>query len=242
MYSRYPVTCLGTLRRAAKHVRSLYQETFEARISKIRTTSPRRIVTKFYKLNFKMNLMVTSPVNPPSRVGVQTAGRTNDVEPRTMCRGRSWHVILERIHRVDILTRNFDVTNGKSACEASSATWNLSTNSAFALGSRKATENPDGFGRPQDLPDANWLLANSPTLNGRTLTLVPIWLLLYLKKVYMFVLQMFLAMCILWMNICKEVTYAWMQRIHLVGRMQSFNVQFVPHRKRITSQLQRPTG
>jgi hypothetical protein len=34
----------------------------------------------------------------------------------------------------------------------------------------------------QDLPDANWLLASSPALKTRTLTLVPIWLLLYLYK------------------------------------------------------------
>jgi hypothetical protein len=46
---------------------------------------------------------------------------------------------------------NFDVTNGRAACEASSATWNLGTNSVFALGSRKTTENLDRVGRSQDL-------------------------------------------------------------------------------------------
>jgi hypothetical protein len=34
-------------------------------------------------------------------------------------------------------------------------------------------ENLDGVGWSQDLPDANWLLACSPALNSRTLTLVP---------------------------------------------------------------------
>jgi hypothetical protein len=36
-----------------------------------------------------------------------------------------------------------------------SATWNLGTNSAFAVGPRKTTENLDRVGRSQDLPDAN---------------------------------------------------------------------------------------
>jgi hypothetical protein len=51
--------------------------------------------------------------------------------------------------------RNFDVTNERAACEACSAKWNLGTKSAFALGSRKTTENLDQVRRPQDLPDAN---------------------------------------------------------------------------------------
>jgi hypothetical protein len=38
------------------------------------------------------------------------------------------------------LERNFDVTTGRAACEASNATWNLSNNSAFTLGTRKITE------------------------------------------------------------------------------------------------------
>jgi hypothetical protein len=33
--------------------------------------------------------------------------------------------------------RNFDLTIWRAACEACSATWNLSTNSAFVLGSRE---------------------------------------------------------------------------------------------------------
>jgi hypothetical protein len=87
-----------------------------------------------------------------------------------------------------ILDRNFDVTIGRVACEASSATWNLGTNSAFAVGPRKTTENLDHVGQLQDLSDVDCLLAGSPALNTRTLTLVPIWLLFYLKKeVYIFV-------------------------------------------------------
>jgi hypothetical protein len=44
---------------------------------------------------------------------------------------------------------------GMAAWEACSATWNFGINSAFALGSRKTTENLDRVGRAQDLPDAN---------------------------------------------------------------------------------------
>jgi hypothetical protein len=49
----------------------------------------------------------------------------------------------------------FNVTIGKAAWEACNATWNLGTNSAFALGPRKTTENLDRVDRSQDLPDAN---------------------------------------------------------------------------------------
>jgi hypothetical protein len=66
---------------------------------------------------------------------------------------------------------------GRAACEACSATWSLGTNSAFALGSRKTTENLDRVGRSQELLDAS-----SPALNTRTLTVDPVWLLLYLEK------------------------------------------------------------
>jgi hypothetical protein len=48
------------------------------------------------------------------------------------------------------------------------------TNSAFALGRRKTTENLDRVGRSQDLPDANRLLASSRASTTRALTLVPI--------------------------------------------------------------------
>jgi hypothetical protein len=39
------------------------------------------------------------------------------------------------------LDANFEFTIGRAACEAYRATWNLGTNSAFALGPRKTTEN-----------------------------------------------------------------------------------------------------
>jgi hypothetical protein len=49
----------------------------------------------------------------------------------------------------------FNVAIGRAAREACSATWNLGTNSVFALGIRKTTENLDRVGLSQDLPDAN---------------------------------------------------------------------------------------
>jgi hypothetical protein len=76
--------------------------------------------------------------------------------------------------------RNFEVTIGRAAWEACSATWNLSTNSTFALGPRKTTENLYRVGRSQDLPDANWLLASSSAL-----TLVPICAALFLFSVFL---------------------------------------------------------
>jgi hypothetical protein len=42
--------------------------------------------------------------------------------------------------------RNFDVTIGRAACEAGSATWNLGTNSPFAPGLRKTTKNINRVG------------------------------------------------------------------------------------------------
>jgi hypothetical protein len=60
------------------------------------------------------------------------------------------------------LDENFEITIGRAVCEAYRATWNLSTNSAFALGPRKTTKYLDRVGRSQDLPDANRLLASSP--------------------------------------------------------------------------------
>jgi hypothetical protein len=59
-----------------------------------------------------------------------------------------------------MLLRNLDVTHGRAATEACSATWNFGTSSAFALGSRKITEKLDRVGRSHDLPDADWLLAS----------------------------------------------------------------------------------
>jgi hypothetical protein len=49
----------------------------------------------------------------------------------------------------------FDVTIGRAAHEACSATWNLYTNSTFALGPSKTTGNLVRVGRSQNLPDAN---------------------------------------------------------------------------------------
>jgi hypothetical protein len=66
----------------------------------------------------------------------------------------------------------FNFAIGRAAWEACSTTWNLGTNSGFALGRRKTRENLDRVGRSQDLPDANWLLVSSPTLKPRTLTLI----------------------------------------------------------------------
>jgi hypothetical protein len=73
----------------------------------------------------------------------------------------------------------------RAAWEACSTTWNFGTNSAFALGPRKTTGNLDRIGRSQDLPDANWLLASSPALNTRALTLFPyLWSCFIIKYVY----------------------------------------------------------
>jgi hypothetical protein len=41
------------------------------------------------------------------------------------------------------LEENFEIAIGRAACEAYRATWNLGTNSAFALGLRETTENLD---------------------------------------------------------------------------------------------------
>jgi hypothetical protein len=66
-----------------------------------------------------------------------------------------------------------NVTIGRAAWEACSATGDLGTNTASALGPTKTTENLDRVGRTQDLPNANWLLTGSPGLYPRNLTLVP---------------------------------------------------------------------
>jgi hypothetical protein len=54
------------------------------------------------------------------------------------------------------LVRNLNIWSiGRAAWEACSATWNLGTNSAFALGLRKTTENLNRVGQSQDLTDVN---------------------------------------------------------------------------------------
>jgi hypothetical protein len=45
-------------------------------------------------------------------------------------------------HLEGYIRAKFNVTIGRAACEACSATWNLGTKSAFALGPRKTKENP----------------------------------------------------------------------------------------------------
>jgi hypothetical protein len=96
------------------------------------------------------------------------------------------------------LSRNFDVTIGRAMREACNVTWNMATNLVFALGRKKTTENLDRVGRSQDLPDADWLLACSPPINTRALMLIPIWPLLYLKRIFTYLsLHIFLFMRIL---------------------------------------------
>jgi hypothetical protein len=118
------------------------------------------------------------------------------------------------------LRRDFDVPNGRATCEGSNATWNLGSGSAFTPGPRrKTTEILDRVGRSQDLPDANWLLASCPALKTRTLTLVPIWVLLYLKNVCMFVFEDFKIILCAYLgwhqrvvhNICRQDTCTYMR-------------------------------
>jgi hypothetical protein len=77
-------------------------------------------------------------------------------------------------HQEVYIKAKFFVINGRAACEACSTKWNLGTNSAFALWPRKTKEKLNRVGLSQDLPDANWILASSPALKMRVLTLVPI--------------------------------------------------------------------
>jgi hypothetical protein len=103
----------------------------------------------------------------------------------------------------------------RATCEASSAPWNLGTNSAFALGPSKTTGNLNRVGRSQDLPEANRLLASSTSFNTRNLTSVSIWLLLYFKnKTYVYLyLQIFLFICIFWMS-TKQLCITSAKRTH----------------------------
>jgi hypothetical protein len=64
------------------------------------------------------------------------------------------------VGRRAMLGQNFVVTNGRAPCEASSAKWNLSTNSAFTLRPKKTMEYLDRFGRSQDHLDTASLQAN----------------------------------------------------------------------------------
>jgi hypothetical protein len=52
-------------------------------------------------------------------------------------------VIQPKVKDMLVQGENFNVTIGRAAWEACSATWNLGTNSAFALGARKPMEKLD---------------------------------------------------------------------------------------------------
>jgi hypothetical protein len=103
------------------------------------------------------------------------------------------------------LGRNFYVNIGRAAWEACSATWNLGTNSAFALGPRKITENLDRVGWSQDLPNAYWLLASSPAFkytspNGSPkLCYCFVW---YLNRLHRFIIYIYIYIYIyiLWIS------------------------------------------
>jgi hypothetical protein len=58
-------------------------------------------------------------------------------------------VLLKELHRAKFLMLP---TNGRDACEACSAMWNLGTNLAFIYSNRKTLIQ---FGASQDLLDAN---------------------------------------------------------------------------------------
>jgi hypothetical protein len=90
--------------------------------------------------------------------------------------GINFYMTLEGLHNGVILTNI-----GRTACESSSATWNSGTNSAFALGSRKTTENLDRVCRSQDLLDADCHLARSLKYANNESLPVPV-LLFYLRK------------------------------------------------------------
>jgi hypothetical protein len=57
----------------------------------------------------------------------------------------------------------------------------LGKNSAFSLGPKKITVILDRVGLSRDFPDTNGRPASSPTLNMRTLTLVPICAVAFLE-------------------------------------------------------------
>jgi hypothetical protein len=112
---------------------------------------------------------------------------------------------LERLHYSEIWSNT-----ERATCEASSATWNLGINSAFALGLREIMKTLDRVGRSQDVPGENWLLASSSALSTRTLTLVPIRLLLYLITILH---NCFIRICMLWMS-TKQLCITFAKRIY----------------------------
>jgi hypothetical protein len=62
---------------------------------------------------------------------------------RAMQRG-IWVPTQQMLHMQEYIKAKIVVAIGRAACEACGATWNLGTNSAFALGPRKTTENLAG--------------------------------------------------------------------------------------------------
>jgi hypothetical protein len=153
-----------------------------------------------------------------------------------MLEGLHYGEILTNIGRA-ILGRNCDVTIGRVACEACSTTWDLGTKSAFALGSRKTTENLDRVGLSQDPPDADWLLASSPAFKYANPNISPsICAVSFLgEKAYIFVATFF-YMCIPWMSskqLC--ITYAGGKPIRTPnpGKILALLIIFrhEPHRK-----------
>jgi hypothetical protein len=68
-------------------------------------------------------------------------------------------------------------------------------------------ENLDRVGRSQDLPEANWLLASSLTLNMWALTLVPICAVAFFNKLFLHIFYVH----IIWMSTKQCITPAeWM--------------------------------
>jgi hypothetical protein len=86
-------------------------------------------------------------------------------------------------------SRNFGVNIGRAVCEASSTTWNLSTNAYFAEGPRKTTEKLDRIWRSQNLPGANRFLTRSPAFKYTNSKANPYLCFAFFLNIYRFVLQ-----------------------------------------------------
>jgi hypothetical protein len=139
--------------------------------------------------------------------------------------GLHYSKIWSNIRRAT-LEWNFNVTGRTAVCEACSATWNLLTNSVFFSRTEENHGKLDRVGRSQDLLDANWLLALCPAFNARTLTLVPIRLLLCSKKfTYLFLLTL-LFMCIFWMS-TKQLCITSAERIHAYTHIHAYKHAYI---------------
>jgi hypothetical protein len=144
-------------------------------------------------------VMLRSTVSPSVCLGFEST---------RLYRGCIWtnfKLTLGGVHSGEI----FNVTIRRAACEACSPTWNLGTDSAFALGPRKTTENLDRVGRSQNLPDANWLLVSNLALNTRVLTLDPICAVFFpsFENIYKLFLQKIL-LHIIWIRTKPRITPA----------------------------------